>query len=409
MLAFRVREDKDRDLSVYLGGRFLASLAAMVQSVAVGWQVYERAHTPLALGLAGLAQFVPMFLLMLPAGELCDRVSPRRVLATGLVVQAGCGAALVALSIAPGRGLGWWYGVLALCGAARALSEPAEQALLPLLVEAKRLPEAIGWNSTLWQVAVIGGPALGGLLYGMLPTAAYAACCGAFAAAAIGVWSIGGRQAELRMGVDGKRGQRIREGIRFVAAHPVVLGAISLDLFAVLFGGATALLPVYARDILHVGAAGLGLLRSAPAAGACAMAMWQTARPVTRRAGPTLFASVALFGAATVVFGVSRWLPVSLIALCVLGASDMVSVNIRCATVQLATPDAMRGRVSAVNMLFVGASSELGEFESGVTAAVVGTVPAVVLGGIATLAVAAVWMRRFPRLREMDGLTAGAG
>jgi MFS family permease len=282
---------------------------------------------------------------------------------------------------------------MVLFGAARALSEPAGQAILPFLVNTEELPTAIAWNSTLWQVAVIAGPAVGGLLYTFGPKSVFLTCCAAFVCAAVGVALLAGCQM-ARESAHENRVERIKEGLRFVRSHPVILGAISLDLVAVLLGGATALLPIYARDILHAGSIGLGLLRAAPAVGACVAALYQT----RRQTGASLFGAVAVFGFATVAFGFSRWLPLSLAALCIMGAADMVSVNIRSALIQLATPDAMRGRVSAVNMLFVGASAELGEFESGLTAALFGTVPAVILGGIAALIVVPIWMKLFPQL-----------
>ena len=400
MLAFVYRH---RDLPIYLCAGFLSSTAALVLSVAVGWRVYELAGSPLALGLIGLAQFVPRCLLSLPSGELCDRLEPRRILAAGLLLEALCGALLLGGPLVSRSALWPIYAAMALFGAARGLSEPAEQALLPLLVPASGLPQAISWNSTLWQASVIAGPAVGGLIYAWSPATAYAACSAAFLAAAAGLAMVGGRPiapagaTTLRV-----RMERVKDGIRFVRGQPVIFGAVSLDLIAVLFGGATALLPVYARDVLHAGSAGLGLLRSAPAAGACLMALYQTRRPVSRQMGTRLMATVAVFGLSTVVFGLSNWFPLSFAALLAVGASDMVSVNIRSLLIQSATPDEMRGRVSAVNMLFIGASSELGEFESGLTAALLGALPAIVLGGVGTLLVIPVWMILFPRLTTVD-------
>jgi len=368
-------------------------MATLVQAVAVGWRVYEISGAPMALGLIGLAQFAPMFLLALPCGELCDRRNPRVVLGLGLLLAAVCSGALFAVSRAALSGVWPFYLVMVLFGVARALCDSPGQALLPFLVAPDRLPTAIAWNSSLWQTAVIAGPALGGFLYAFGPASVFLTCCVAFLCAAIGAVSLGGRRAEPQQ-VRRNRIDRIGEGFRFVWSRPVILGAVSLDLVAVLLGGATALLPAYARDVLHAGSIGLGLLRSAPAVGACAAGLYQTRRE--RRA--SLFAAVAVFGAATVVFGVSKWLSVSLVALCVMGAADMVSVNVRSALIQLETPDAMRGRVSAVSMLFVSASAELGEFESGLAAAVMGVAPAVVLGGLGALVAIPVWMRVFPGL-----------
>lgn len=393
-----------RDLAVFLAARFLSTLAMMVQSVAVGWQVYDIARDPLALGLVGLCQFVPMFLLTLPAGDAVDRSSPKRIFAASLAAEALCAVLLFALSLAHLHRVAPLYAILVLFGAARGFSGPAGQSLLPFLVEPQRLPRAIAVSSSVFQVAVIAGPALGGLLYALGPQAAYGFCGFSFLAAGIGAARLGGRRREPAADRKASALARVAEGIAFVRARPVLLGAISLDLFAVLLGGATALLPVFARDILHTGPVGLGLLRSAAAVGAAATALLLARRPLARRAGRRMFAAVALFGVATIVFGLSRSFFLTLAALAVLGASDMISVYVRHALVQFATPDAMRGRVSSVSMLFIGASNELGEFESGVTAAWFGTVPAVILGGVGTLVVVALWMALFPPLRRIDRL-----
>jgi MFS family permease len=350
----------------------------------------------------GLAQFLPMALLMLPAGELCDRLRPRRLLAAGLALQALCAAVLLIWTLAPGAPLWLLYPVLIVSGAARAFAEPAEQALLPFLVPPQRLPRAIAWSSSLWQLAVIAGPALGGLAYTLGAGGAYGFCCSAFLAAAIGTVLVCERRVAPAdaSATTADRIARVAEGIRFVRSQPILLGSISLDLVAVLLGGATALLPVFARDILHAGPIGLGLLRSAPAVGACAIALWQVRHPPERSVGLKLIAAVAAFGLATAAFALSRSLVLSLLALIAVGATDMVSVNIRSSLVQLATPDELRGRVAAVNMLFVGTSSELGAFESGLLAALIGTVPAVLAGGCGALIAAGLWMRLFPGLRR---------
>lgn len=395
----------ERSLALYLAIRFLAEAAALAQSVAIGWTVYRLSSAPLALGIVGIVQFVPMFLLTLPAGELCDRVQAQRVLAAGLAVQGLCAIAFLALAIVPSPALWPFYAVLLICGGARAFADPAGQALLPFVVPAERLSRAIAWSSSAWQTAVIAGPALGGLAYESGPAAAYGLCGAGFFLAALGVAALGGRRTALAASPTLKdRIARVSEGVAFIKSRPIVLGAISLDLFAVLFGGATALLPIYARDILHAGPAGLGLLRSAPAVGAVLVALVQARHPPARHAGLQLFGAVTVFGAATLVFAFSTSFTLTLAMLVVLGASDMVSVNIRSSLVQLATPDSMRGRVSAVNMLFVGASSELGAFESGAAASLLGTVPAVALGGIATLVVVGAWMKLFPALRQADRL-----
>jgi MFS family permease len=398
---------RKRDFGVFLLVRFLAEAATLAQSVAVGWAIYQRSNSPLSLGLVGLAQFVPMALLMLPAGELCDRLQPRRVLSAGLALQALSTVLLLGLTAAAAGPLWLVYPVLILSGAARALAEPAAEALLPLLVPADRLPRAIARSSSVWQVAVIAGPALGGLAWVLGPVGAFGFCCAGFLAAALAVTRVRGRRvlaadpAALR-----SRITRVAEGIRFVRSQPILLGAISLDLVAVLLGGATALLPVYARDILHTGPVGLGLLRSAPALGACACALYQVRHPLDKAVGIKLLIAVGTFGLLTMVFALSSSLLLSLAALLALGAADMVSVNIRSSVIQLATPDALRGRVSAVNMLFVGTSSELGAFESGLLAALIGTVPAVFVGGLGALLAAALWMRLFPALRKVDRLTS---
>jgi MFS family permease len=392
-----------RDLPIYLGVRFLSEAAALAQTVAIGWTIYNLSDTPLSLGIVGVVQFIPMLLLTLPAGELCDRFSPRPLAAAGLALQALCAGAFLGLALVQVSALWPFYGVLLVLGSSRALAEPAGQALLPLLVPPEQLPRAIAGGSSAWQTAVIAGPALGGLFYALGPAVAYAGCGLAFLTAMAACVTLGGRKpAPVHTTVPTGRITRIIEGIEFIRSQPIVLGAISLDLFAVLLGGATALLPIYARDILNVGPVGLGMLRSAPAAGACIVAFLQTRYPPSRRVGFKLFSAVAVFGIATIVFALSRSFVVSLAALVAIGASDMVSVNIRMSLVQLATPDAMRGRVSAVNMLFIGASGELGAFESGVAASILGTVESVVLGGIGTLLVAAVWMVAFPALRKAD-------
>ena len=395
---------RERDFSVLLTSRFLSTVAMQVLSVAVGWQIYAIARDPLALGLVGLSQFVPMFLITLPAGDIADRVDQRLVYALALVVNALCGALLLALSLSQTTETWPFYLVLALFGAARGFSGPSSSSLLPFIVPPERLPKAIGWSSSAFQSAVIAGPALGGFLYVFGPVAAYAVCAACFLGAAAGVVTLGGRRRSGASRVGTTALDRVAEGVRFVRRRPVVLGAISLDLFAVLLGGAVALLPAFARDILHVGPIGLGLLRSAPAVGAALTAMAFGRRPLERHAGSMMFGAVAVFGLATIVFGLSTNFYLSLGALFMLGASDMVSVFIRTTLVQLATPDAMRGRVSAVNMLFIGASNELGEFESGITASWWGAVPAVIVGGVGTLLVVGLWMWWFPPLRKVDRL-----
>jgi len=396
---------RERDFPTYLVARFLAGVSMLMQSVAVGWHVYDIARNPLALGLVGFAQFVPMFLLILPGGEASDRFDQRRVLALALVLEACCSGLLLIITFAHSHAVWPFYAVMALFGCARGFSGPAGQSLLPFLVPPARLSRSIAWGSSVSQVAVIVGPAIGGFLYALGPAPAYAVCGACFLLAALGFSLLGGRRRAAEDAPLAGRIERVREGIRFVRSRAVIFGAISLDLFAVLLGGATALLPVYARDILRVGPQGLGLLRCGPALGAVAVALLLTRWPVHRRTGFKMFLAVAVFGVATIVFGLARNFYLSFGALALLGASDQISVYIRTTLVQLATPDVMRGRVSAVNVLFIGASNELGEFESGATAALFGTVPAVVLGGIGTLLVVAIWMWLFPALRRVDRLT----
>ena len=396
---------RHRDFAFFLSGRFLGTVAMQVQSVAIGWQIYEMERTPLALGLVGLCQFLPMFLFTLPAGEITDRLNQRVVLAAAMVVQGICGALFLGLSLAHVDNAVAFYAVLVLFGAARGFSGPAGQSLLAFLVPPERLARSIAVNSSVFMVAVIAGPALGGFLYALGPAATYSVCVIGFLATAALMATLGGRRVIKTLSADLGRLARVAEGIRFVRTRPVVFGAISLDLFAVLLGGATALLPVFARDILQVGPIGLGLLRSAPAAGAAVTAFALAGRPMERGAGWKMFAAVSVFGVATIVFGLSKNFYLSLAALSVLGASDMISVFVRQALVNFATPDEMRGRVGAVSMLFIGASNELGEFESGLTAALFGTIPAVVIGGLGTLAVVAAWMKLFPPLRTVDHLS----
>jgi MFS family permease len=394
-----------RDFLFFTSGRFLSTVAMQVQSVAIGWQIYDIERTPLALGFVGACQFVPMFLLTLPAGDIADRFDQRRVFAAALAVQGLCAALFMLFSVISPKSALPFYAILILFGAARGFSGPAGSSLLAFLVPQERLAQSIALNSSVFTTAVIAGPALGGFLFVFGPLPTYGVCMAGFFLSGALMTTLGGRQLDRSAVTDASRFERVAEGIRFVRERPVVLGAISLDLFAVLLGGAVALLPVYARDILHTGPLGLGVLRSAPAMGAALTALALAHTQISRHAGISMFACVAIFGVATIVFGLSHNFVLSLIALAVTGASDMISVYVRTALINFATPDAMRGRVGAVNMLFIGASNELGEFESGVTAAIFGTVPAVVIGGLGTLAVVALWMRMFPPLRKVDRLT----
>jgi MFS family permease len=392
-----------RDFAFFTSGRFLSTVAMQMQSVAIGWQIYSITNSALALGFVGLCQFAPMFLLTLPAGDISDRVDQRKVLAAAMIVQAISSALFLMLSFLHVSKVWPFYAVLVLFGAARGFAGPAGQSLVAFLVPEEKLARSIALSSSVFTTAVIAGPALGGFLYAFGPFVTYSVCCLCFLCAATLTVVLGGRR-RTEITVEGSRLERVAEGVRFVRSRPVILGAISLDLFAVLLGGAVALLPIYARDILHAGPIGLGFLRATPAVGAALTSLTLAKFPIERHTGIVMFSAVAVFGVATIVFGLSTSFPVSLGALFILGASDMISVFIRSTLIQFATPDSMRGRVSAVNMLFIGASNELGEFESGITAAWFGAVPAVIVGGIGTLVVVAIWMKLFPPLRTVDRL-----
>ena len=391
-----------RNFRLFMAMRLPAALAVQIQSVAVGWQVYDITHDPLSLGLVGLAQFLPVFGFAIVAGHVADHYSRRRILTACLALQLICALLLLAIMASGFRQVWPIYGVLLLFGTARSFSAPAIQSILPNLVPRELLSSAFAWNSSSFQAMTIAGPALGGLIYALGAAAVYAVAAGMFFLALVAALALSVPQAQSA----GRALDResLLAGIRFIRANPAIAGAISLDLFAVLFGGATALLPVYARDILAIGPLGLGLLRSAPAVGAVTVGLVLAHRSLGRHAGRTMFAAVGLFGAATIVFGLSHSFFLSLAALAVLGASDMVSVFVRQNLVQRSTPDRMRGRVNGVNFLFIGASNELGEMESGATAAWFGSVEAVVLGGFGTLAVMALWLWMFPQLRRLDRL-----
>jgi len=389
---------------MYVAATFLATVAMMVQSVVVAWQVYDLVRDPLALGYVGLFQFLPLTILALPAGELADRVDRRIILMATYIVQGLSAGLFLAMTIAHQRGIAPFYGVLALFGAARAFTAPASQAMLPRLVASENFPRAVAMVSSTRQTAVIVGPALGGAIYLLGPAIAYLVCAILFVSVTVLFGMLHIQEAPPTHASDSRPLSRLLAGISYIRRKPVILGAISLDLFAVLLGGAAALFPIYARDILHVGSIGLGLLRSAPALGGAILGFMLARRPLSNRVGIMMFICVAGFGLTTIIFGLSRNFPLSLAALVVLGAFDIVSVYVRLSLVQLATPDAMRGRVSAVNYLFIGASNELGEFESGFTAAWFGTIPSVVIGGIGTLLVVGIWMLLFPELRKVDRL-----
>jgi MFS family permease len=395
-----------RDFRRYQAARFLSVIGTQMQSVAVGWQIYELTHRPLDLGYVGLAQFAPAFGLSLVTGHAADRFDRRRILVGCNAAVAVCALLLMLLSRAPGAGVLPIYGVLVLLGIARAFSGPAGAALMPSLVPPEHFSSAVAWSSSIWQVATIVGPALGGALYGLAQhaTAVYGCTAALLAIAAVLVATLHPRAVEIEK--KGTSWETLLAGIRYVWKERVILASVSLDLFAVLLGGAVALLPVFASDILHVGPWGLGILRSGPAVGAAVMAIGMAYRPLRKRSGATMLSCVALFALATIAFGLSRNVILSFLALVVVGASDMVSVVVRQTLVQLNTPPQMRGRVSAVNMMFVVASNELGEFESGITAAWLGVVPAVVIGGVGSLLVVGLYALFFPELRRIDRLDA---
>ncbi|HEV8711485.1 MAG TPA: MFS transporter [Candidatus Binatia bacterium] len=385
---------------LYWTAQLCATLATQMQAVAVGWQVYNLTQRPLDLGLVGLAQFLPALALALVTGHVADRYDRRRVLALCLTLEVLCALLLLALTLRGNTDERLIFGALFLFGIARAFGFPAATALMPKLVPLPHFTQAAAWTSSGRQAATIVGPALGGLLYAFGPSFVYGSGAVLLLLGALLVNLI--RMESTTTTRRAVTWDSVVAGVAFIRTQPVVLGAISLDLFAVLLGGATALLPLYARDILHVGPRELGLLRSAPALGALVMALWLARRPITSRTGYVLLVTVGTFGIATIGFGLSRNLWLSLGMLAILGAADMVSVVIRRILVLVATPDEMRGRVSAVESVFIGASNELGEFESGVTAAWFGAVPAVILGGIGTLAVVVLWGWLFPELRQVN-------
>jgi len=387
----------------YMTARFLAAMSSEMQAVAVAWQVYGLTHRPLDLGLVGLAQFLPGVFLFLIAGHTADRVVRQRILQTCFAAFSVCSLLLLTFAV---RGISSaWpiYAVLLLNGVVRAFNGPASQAFLPLLVTAEHFPNAVAWGSSVFQAAIVTGPMVGGALYGIagspIPVYGCAAITYLIALLLVSMIRVEGKQRPRGAGAG-----IVLEGLRYIRHNQLILGAISLDLFAVLLGGAVALLPIYAKEILNAGAFGLGVLRSAPGTGAVIMAIVVAHWPLRGKVGAAMLWCVFGFGVFTIVFGLSRELWVSLTALVLVGACDMVSVIVRHTLVQLGTPDEMRGRVSAVNMVFIGASNEVGQFESGLTAQWFGTVPAVIAGGLGTIAIVAIWAWMFPALRRADRL-----
>ena len=383
--------------------RLFGILANQMLMVAVAWHMYEITRSAWSLGLVGLFQFVPALLMTLPAGHWVDRWHKARIFATCMALQAAVALLLIAATVWDFANAPLIYGISMVLGAVRAFQMPAQQALTPQLVPATLLPRAIALSSSGVQVAIIGGPALGGLLYTHDVITVYAACT-ALLLLAMGLALVVHYRHTPSSGAADLR--TVLAGAVFVWQHKPLLGAITLDLVAVLLGGATALLPIFARDLLDTGPQGLGLLRAAPAVGALLMSVVLTRWPLQRRVGHSLLAAVAVFGIANAVFGFSENFMVSLLALAVTGAADTISVVTRITLMQLETPEDMRGRVSAVNSIFIGASNQLGEFESGVTAALWGPVASVVVGGLATVVVSVAWLRLFPALSQRDHMVA---
>ncbi len=398
-----------RDFRLFWTAKFASTLAQTMMVVVIGWQVYDLARLTMApreaafrLGMIGLAQFAPLFVLSLITGYVADRLDRRWIARASVALELACAASLAWGTYSRTMTLAGLFAVAALLGVARAFAGPSLSALAPNLVPREVLPRAIAFNSMAWQIGAIVGPTLGGYLYGAATGLPYAVAAAMLALSLTTLFFIRPvpRPAPNALGPIAQ----IREGLAYVRANRIVLGAITLDLFAVILGGATALLPIYARDILHVGASGLGHLRAAPAIGSAIVALFFARRSLGRSVGMKMFLSVAIFGAANVVFGLSTSFPLSLAALGLAGAADMVSVYVRQSLIQIHTPDAMRGRVSSVSGLFISASNELGEFETGVVASAIGPVAAAVAGGVGAIIVAGLWARGFPELRRADRL-----
>ncbi|MFI4935344.1 MAG: MFS transporter [Caulobacterales bacterium] len=400
---------QERDYLRFWVSRFTGGMGTQMQSVVIGWQIYNLArrsmdvnHAAFLVGMVGLATFAPLFLLALPAGETADRHDRKAIMiiCLGVELAVAAGLALASqLSLATTQLL---LGAAAVFGAARAYLSPANTALGPMLVPRELLPRSIAWNSLAGQLSTVAGSLTGGVLVAVSPALAYGVAAGLYAISSLAILLVG---ANVRPAPQtASRLELIRQGLVYVWRNRVVFGAVSLDLFAVLLGGATALLPVFAMDVLHVGSTGFGVLRASTTIGAAAMALFLASHPIRRHAGVIMFLGVATFGAATVVFGLSRSLWLSVAALAVLGAADMLSVFVRQTLVQLVTPDPMRGRVAAFSTLFISASNELGEFESGVVARFLGPIGSAIFGGVGALIVTGVWARLFPALRTADRL-----
>lgn len=386
----------------YLAALVAAGFAVQIISVSVSWQIYDMTRNPLYLGYVGLVQFLPAMALVLFTGLAADKFNRRMIMAACYGLEVACAAGLLWLTLAGSTAIAPIFAVLFVFGVARAFMNPAADALAPNLLPREAIPHGISLSSMQWQFTIIVGPVIGGLLYWFAPWAAYGSGVALMTLALMLVFAIGSvpqpnnaEETSLSM---------ILAGFKFIRSEPVVLGAISLDLFAVLLGGAVALMPVYATDILHAGPLGLGILRAAPGIGAVVVAIYLAKYSIPPMAGVILFSCVAAFGVATVIFGISRWVPLSIAALILVGGFDMVSVYVRETLMQLWTKDEVRGRVNAVNRVFIGASNELGEFRAGVMAAWLGATSAVVLGGMGSVAIAAIWPRLFPKLRDIRTL-----
>jgi MFS family permease len=395
---------QSRNFTLFQCARASRVLATEMVSVAVGWQVYELTRKPISLGYAGLAQFFPGVLLFLVAGHCADRFDRRKILMVCFASYAICATLLATVTLSGHVAVSTICGLLALTGATQAIAGPAAQSLTPELVPTEHFPTAVAWGSTIFTASTILGPMLGGVLYGISrgPTVVYTVASAAYLNG-LGMTLL----MNIRAGSIEKKDPSLRAafaGFRYVWDHKMILGCISLDLFAVLLGGAVALLPVVAKDILHTGPWGLGVLRSSPAVGAVVTAVWVAHHPLEKRAGVKMLWCVAVFGVDTIIFGLSSNVLLSIAALLLVGGADMISVVVRGTLVQLATPPPMRGRVSAVSLLFTGASNQVGQFESGFTAQWLGTVPAIVLGGLGAISIVAIWAWRFPELRRIDNL-----
>lgn len=400
---------RHRDFGLFWLGMFLVHVAVQIESVTLGWQIYTLSRATMSIsqsafmvGMVGLAQFLPLFALTLWAGALADRHSRRGIVMAALVVETICVLALVGVALETAPAFSHIFAIAAVFGASRAFLSPAASALVPMLVPRADMPRAISLKSLSWQAAVILGPWAGGLLVAISTATSYATAAGLFITGLAIILFL--RTPTTPQRQPGSQWQQIKEGLAYTWSNKIIFGAISLDLFAVLLGGATALLPAFASDILKVGPEGFGILRSGPAIGALVMALALARWPLTRHAGIRMFWAVAAFGVATIVFGLSRNMWLSVAALAALGAADMISVYIRQTLMQIVTPDNMRGRVSSVSYLFISGSNELGEFESGVVSRFLGPVGAAIFGGIGTLGVTGLWAWMFPALRRADRL-----